>query len=85
MGMAQTAGIGMLGSATTMLARKATRRAMHRRDGEPRLPRAARNRNGFGMILLLAVAAGAVLAIADVLQEQRKHHSRARSTSSEPR
>ncbi len=76
MGMAQTAGMGMLGSATTMLARRATRRAMHRRDGQSRLPRAARKNNGFGTILLLAVAAGAMLAIADVLQEQRKHASR---------
>jgi hypothetical protein len=44
---------------------------MHGRDGAPRLPRAARQRNGFGTILLLAVAAGAVLAFADLLKEQR--------------
>lgn len=77
MGMAHTAGIGLVGSATTMLARKAARRAMHKRDGVPRLPRAARENNGWVMILVLAVAAGAVLAIADVLQEQRKQHARA--------
>lgn len=77
MGMAQTAGIGLISSATTMVARKATRRAMHKRDGEPRLPRAARENNGWLMILALAVATGAALAIADVLLEQRKHASRA--------
>lgn len=70
MGM-QAAGIGMVASATTMLSRAVTRRAMHGRDGAPRLPRAARQRNGFGTILLLAVAAGAVLAFADLLKEQR--------------
>jgi hypothetical protein len=77
MGMAHTAGLGMVGTATTMLTRKATRRAMHNRDGAPRLPRAARDNTGFGMMLLLAVAAGALLAVADVLLEQRKTATRA--------
>lgn len=77
MGMAQAAGMGMLGSATTMLTRRAARRAMHRRDGAPRMPRAARQNPGFGMMLLLAAAAGAMLAIADVLLEQRKSATRA--------
>ena len=77
MGAAHAAGWGLIGSATTMLARTATRRAMHRRDGDPRLPRAARQSPGFGMMLLLAAAAGAMLALGDVLLEQRKNTARA--------
>jgi hypothetical protein len=73
MAKTQTVGRTMLGAATTMLARKATHRAMHRRSGAPRLPRAARRSNSVTMLLLLAAAAGALLALGDVLQEQRKH------------
>jgi hypothetical protein len=73
----QTAAWGLAGTATTMLTRRATRKAMHTRAGTPRLPRAARDNDGFVMILLLAAAAGAVLALADVLQEQRKQSSSA--------
>jgi hypothetical protein len=76
MSFARSAGVGMLGSATTMLARTATRRAMHRRDGAPRLPRAAR-RPDLLTTVLVAVAAGAVLALADVLLEQREQARRA--------
>jgi hypothetical protein len=73
MAKAQTLGWGMIGAATTMLVRRATRRAMHEPGGTPRLPRAARRRKTFGMMLALAGAAGALLALGDVLQEQRKH------------
>jgi hypothetical protein len=65
----------MVGSATTMLVRTATRRALHRPSGAPRLPRAARRHHGFRAMLLLAAAAGAWLAVADVLQEQWTHVS----------
>jgi hypothetical protein len=71
--MAQTAAWGVAGAATTMLARKVTRRAMHKPGGVPRLPRAARRNYSFGMMLLLAGAAGVLLALGDVVQEQRKH------------
>jgi hypothetical protein len=64
---------GVLGAATTRFARRATRRAMHTETGSPKLPVAARRRSGLGMALAWAAGAGAVLAIADVLQEQRKH------------
>jgi hypothetical protein len=67
----------MIGAATTMLARAATRRAMHDAGGAPRLPRAAQKNTGFGMMLLLAATAGALLALGDVLQEQRKHVTQA--------
>lgn len=61
---------GILGGATTMLARSATRRVMHRRrTGARRLPR---NDNGIGVMLAWAAAAGVLLALADVVSEQRK-------------
>ncbi len=73
----QTAALGLAGTATTMLTRRAARKAMYTRTGTPRLPRAARDSDSFLAILLLAAAAGAVLAIADVLQERRKEASSA--------
>ncbi len=72
---ARSVGYGMVGAATTMLARKVTRRAMHSPRGTPRLPRAARRNRSFAMMLALAAATGALLALGDVLQEQRKHVS----------
>lgn len=68
---ASSLGAGLVGGAATMLTRRAARRALHRRTGEPRLPHAARNRDGFGTMLVWAVAAGVILALADVLLEQR--------------
>ena len=75
MGFARSAGLGLLASSATMLTRRTTRGAMHRRSGEPRLPNAAKD-TGVVTILLLAVGAGALLAIADVLKEQRKEAAR---------
>jgi hypothetical protein len=72
MAMAKNVAWGTAGAATTMLARKAMRRALHEPDGEPRLPDATRRRKTFGMMLLLAALTGAVLAFGDVLQEQKK-------------
>lgn len=72
-----TLGYGLIGAATTKLARTATRKAMHRRSGAPRLPDATRRSNGLGMLLVLAAAAGAILALGDVVQEQRKQVARA--------
>jgi hypothetical protein len=73
----QTAAWGIVGSATTMLTRRATRKAMHTKDGSPRLPHTARRTNGFAMFLVLAAAAGVMFALADVLQEQRRRTARA--------
>jgi hypothetical protein len=72
-----TLGWGLIGAATTTLSRMATRRALHHSNGAPRLPRGARRNNGFGMLLLMAAAAGAMLALGDVLQERRKQVARA--------
>ena len=77
MGFARTAGLGLMASAATITARKATRSLMHTRHGAPRLPRAARRNNGVAMILTLAAGAGVLLAVADVLQERRKQATRA--------
>jgi hypothetical protein len=46
---------------------------MHSRSGTPRLPRAARRNNSFTTMLVLAAAAGAMLALGDVMKEQQKH------------
>jgi hypothetical protein len=45
---------------------------MHKRNGVPRLPEAARRRNDIGTMLLLATATGVALALGDVLREQRQ-------------
>ena len=74
MTLARTIGWGLVGSATTMLVRNATRRAMHTEAGRSRLPQATRRHNRAG-ILLVAALAGATLAIADVLLEQSKRHA----------
>ena len=71
MRMGRTVGLGLIGSATTMLVRRATRRAMHTPEGITRLPRATKQNHGIGSVIVLAAAAGAMLALADVLQEQR--------------
>ena len=72
MAMGQTVGWGVVGAATTMVARTLMRRAMHDPSGAPRLPRRARKNSSFGMMLAFAAAAGACLALGDVLQEQRR-------------
>jgi hypothetical protein len=71
MGVAGNVASAVLGGTTTMVARRVSRRAMHGRGGEPRLPRGARQQRGFGMMLLWAAAAGVILALADVMLEQR--------------
>jgi hypothetical protein len=72
MASARTIGLGMVSAAVTMLARNATRRAMHDQSGAPKLPRAARRSDSVTMLLIVAAASGALLALADVLQEQRR-------------
>lgn len=69
---AQGIGLGLMGAATTMLARRVTRHAMHEETGEPKLPRQLRRRDNVGVMLLIAGAAGALLALGDVLKEQRQ-------------
>lgn len=63
---------GMVGAGTTMIARTMTRRAMHDAHGSPRLPLAARRNLSFSMMVVLAGAAGVMLALGDVLREGRK-------------
>jgi hypothetical protein len=55
-----------------MLARNATRRALHDQNGEPRLPRVSRRSNGLTSFLITAAASGALLALVDVVQEHRR-------------
>lgn len=63
---------GILAGTTTKLARTVARRAMHDRGGAPRVPGRVRYRNGIGVMLAWAAAVGVMLALADVLREQRK-------------
>jgi hypothetical protein len=73
MASARTVALGVVGAAVTMVARKATRRAMHDESGAPKLPRAARRTDSVTMLLIVAAATGALLALVEVLQEQRKY------------
>ena len=75
MASARTVGLGIVGAAVTMLARQVTRRAMHDENGALKLPRAARRADSVTMLLFVAAASGALLALADVMQEQRKQLS----------
>jgi hypothetical protein len=72
MSVASKISSGVLGGATTKLARSMTRKALHDGRGRPRVPAAARQRNGVVAMLAWAAALGVFLAIADVLMEQRK-------------
>ena len=72
MGRASAIGSGILGGTATQLARSVARRAMHDGSGAPRLPSSVRRRSDLGTLLAWALAAGVMLAVADLLREQRK-------------
>jgi hypothetical protein len=75
----QGVGWGLVGAGTTMLARRVTRWGLH--DGtRTRLPAVARHPRGVGGLLMLAAIAGAFLAVADVLQDQRREVARRATT-----
>lgn len=67
----------LVGTAASRVVRSRTRKAMHTEYGAPRLPRPVR-RSGFGTALALAAGTGALMALADVLNEQGKDAARAR-------
>ena len=71
MAMVRNVGLGVLGGATTMLVRRASRLALHDRRGRPMLPVRARRQQGVSTLLMWAAATGVFLAVADLLQEQR--------------
>jgi hypothetical protein len=62
---------GLLGAATTKATRRAAGRALHNDRGQPRLPHAARRGRGLRTALVLAAGTGLVLAVSDLLKEQR--------------
>ncbi len=72
MGKGGTLAAGVLGGTTTALVPSMTRRALHNARGTPRVPRSARRRSGIGPMLAWAAALGVLLALADVLREQRQ-------------
>jgi hypothetical protein len=73
MASARTFGLGLIGTAVTLLARKATRRAMHDASGAPRLP--AHRSDSITTLLIVAAASGALLALGEMLQEHRRQLS----------
>jgi hypothetical protein len=70
-GIARKMAWGLLGAATTKATRVAARRALHNERGGPRLPSRVRRSRGLGSALVLAAGAGLVLAVSDLLREQR--------------
>ncbi len=66
------------GTVATRVVRSRTRKAMHTEYGAPRLPRTVRRSDGFATALALAAVTGAVMALADVLNEQGKDAAHAR-------
>ena len=68
----------VLGTIATRIVRSRTRKAMHTEYGAPRLPRPVRRRSGLGTALLLAAGTGALMALADVLNEQGKDAAHAK-------
>jgi hypothetical protein len=71
MAMGRNVGLGVLGGATTMLVRRASRAALHDRRGRPMLPAGVRRQHGVRTMLMWAAVTGLILALADILQEQR--------------
>ena len=68
----------VLGTVASKVVRSRTSKAMHTPGGAPRLPRPVRRRSGLATALALAAGAGALMALADVLNEQGKDAARAR-------
>ena len=64
---------GTLGGALTVLTRKMTNAALHDADGTPALARVTQRNGSVAMMLTLAVLSGVVLALGDVLKENRQH------------
>jgi len=68
----------VIGGAAMKAARGFTRDALHTRYGTTRLPRPVREQRNLETALLMAVGTGALMALADVMQEQGKTAARAR-------
>ncbi len=68
----------VIGTAASKVVRSRTRKAMHTEYGAPRLPYRVRRQSGLGTAIVLAAGTGALMALADVLNEQGKDAARAR-------
>ena len=68
---------GALGGALTLLTRKMTNAALHDADGMPALARVTQRNSSVAMILTLAALSGVVLALGDVLKENRQQQAAA--------
>jgi hypothetical protein len=67
----------VVGGAAMKAARSATRGALHTRAGATKLPGHVKRQRNMQTALLLAVGTGALMAVADVMQEQGKAAARA--------
>jgi len=72
MGLAAALVSGVLGGTTTTVVRSVTWRALHDDAGRPRLPFNTRHRRGLGVVLTWAAVVGVLLAVSDILIEQRR-------------
>lgn len=72
MGIGRKVMWGLAAATASKVARRGTRSAMHTDYGSVRLPRRVRAKNGLGTVLMFAVGTGVVLALADVLKEQKQ-------------
>jgi hypothetical protein len=71
-GIARKITWGLAAMAATRVVRSRTRKALHHDNGATRLPGASRRRRGLGTAVLWAAGAGALLGVADTLNDRRK-------------
>lgn len=71
-GLARSILWAVAGSVASSAVRRVTRKALHTPYGGTRLPTPVRRTNTFGQAFLLAAGTGAVMALADVMKEQKK-------------
>ncbi len=63
---------GAFSAAVTMLTRKVANTVMHDAYGRPVLARITERNGSFAVMMALAMSAGVVLALSDVLRENRQ-------------
>ncbi len=72
MGWTQRMAWGVFGAAATMLTRRVANVVMHDAHGKPVLANVTQRNRSFALMMTLAMSAGVVLALSDVLRENRQ-------------